>query len=142
MRILDHFGEVGPHPGRIASADAQTAQAGSRPLREIIPVLRRKLIGLQNYFGLPDKSCSLSRLHNHVLRSLYKWLNRRSQHRSYNWSSLKDMSRYFQIAPLRVSKRQTLVDWYLGLVNYTSECITEEPDAVVPHVRICVRAVR
>jgi hypothetical protein len=29
-----------------------------------------------------------------------------------------------------------------GLVNYTSEYITEEPDAVVPHVRICVGAVQ
>lgn len=84
----------------------------SRPLREIIPVLRRKLIGFQNYFGLPDNSRSLSRLYDHVLHSLYKWLNRRSQRRSYNWSSLKDMLRYFQIAPLRVSKRQILVDWY------------------------------
>jgi len=27
-------------------------------------------------------------------------------------------------------------------VNYTSEYITEEPDAVVPHVRICVGAVQ
>ncbi len=27
-------------------------------------------------------------------------------------------------------------------MNYTSECITEEPDAVVPHVRICVGAVQ
>ncbi|MFT4764457.1 MAG: hypothetical protein ACI9OH_001551 [Oleispira sp.] len=29
-----------------------------------------------------------------------------------------------------------------GLVNYTSEYITEEPDAVIPHVRICVGAVQ
>ena len=27
-------------------------------------------------------------------------------------------------------------------MNYTSEYITEEPDAVVPHVRICVGAVQ
>ncbi len=30
----------------------------------------------------------------------------------------------------------------LRLVFYTSEYITEEPDAVVPHVRICVGAVQ
>jgi hypothetical protein len=29
-----------------------------------------------------------------------------------------------------------------GRVNYTSEYIIEEPDAVVPHVRICVGAVQ
>ena len=84
----------------------------SRPLRESMPILRRKLIGFQNYFGLPDNSRSLNRLNGFVLRSLFKWLNRRSQRRSYNWSSLKDMLRYFQIAPIRVSKRDILVDWY------------------------------
>ncbi len=29
-----------------------------------------------------------------------------------------------------------------GLVLYTSNDIIEEPDAVIPHVRICVGAVR
>lgn len=58
-----------------------------------MPVLRRKLVGLQNYFGLPDNSRSLSRLYSHLLHSLYKRLNRRSQRRSLNWQGLKDMLR-------------------------------------------------
>ncbi len=84
----------------------------SKPLREFIPILKRKLIGFRNYFGLPDNSYSLSHLNNYVLHSLYKWLNRRSQRRSYNWGSFLDMLRYFQVAPMRVSKRNILVDWY------------------------------
>jgi RNA-directed DNA polymerase len=84
----------------------------SRPLKETMPILKRKLMGFQNYFGLPDNSRSLSRLSNYVVRSLYKWLNRRSQRRSYNWSSFKDMLGYFKIEPLKVSKRSILVDWY------------------------------
>jgi group II intron reverse transcriptase/maturase len=84
----------------------------SRPLKETMPILKRKLMGFQNYFGLPDNSRSLSRLSNYVVRSLYKWLNRRSQRRSYNWSSFKDMLGYFKIEPLRVSKRSIPVDWY------------------------------
>jgi RNA-directed DNA polymerase len=84
----------------------------SRPLKETMPILKRKLMGFQNYFGLPDNSRSLSRLSNYVVRSLYKWLNRRSQRRSYNWSSFKDMLGYFKIEPLRVSKRSIAVDWY------------------------------
>jgi RNA-directed DNA polymerase len=84
----------------------------SRPLKEAIPVLKRKLMGFQNYFGLPDNSRSLSRLSGYVLHSLYKWLNRRSQRRSYNWSSFKDMLGYFKIEPLRVRKRFIKVDWY------------------------------
>ena len=75
--------------------------------------LKRKLVGFANYFGLPDNSRSLSRLHGHVLRSLYKWLNRRSQRRSYNWAGLKEMLSHFGIRPLRVWKRtHVVIDWY------------------------------
>ena len=84
----------------------------SRPLKETMPILKRKLMGFQNYFGLPDNSRSLSRLSHYVSRSLYKWLNRRSQRRSYNWSSFTDMLGYFKIEPLKVSKRSIPVDWY------------------------------
>ena len=83
-----------------------------QPLRDSMPELKRKLVGFQNYFGLPDNSRSLSKLSNYVLHSLYKWLNRRSQRRSYNWSSFKDMLGYFKIEPLRVRKRSIYVDWY------------------------------
>ena len=48
----------------------------SGPLKETMPILKRKLMGFQNYFGLPDNSRSLSRLSHYVVRSLYKWLNR------------------------------------------------------------------
>jgi group II intron reverse transcriptase/maturase len=87
-------------------------QMRSNPLRDWMPVLRRKLTGFRNYYGLPDNSRSLERLHSHILHSLFKWLNRRSQRRSYNWRSLKQMLGYFRIAPPRVTKRQILVDWY------------------------------
>ncbi len=84
----------------------------SKPLRDWMPSLRLKLTGFRNYYGLPDNSRSLERLYSHVLHSLFKWLNRRSQRKSYNWRSLKHMLGYFRIAPPRVTKRQILVDWY------------------------------
>lgn len=84
----------------------------SRRLNVLMPQLRRKLTGIRNYFGLPDNSRSVSRLYDHVIRSLYKWLNRRSQKRSFNWKGFKDMLKYFQIQPMRVSKRTITVDWY------------------------------
>ena len=87
-------------------------QMRSKPLRDWMPSLKRKLTGFRNYYGLPDNSRSLERLHSHVLNSLYKWLNRRSQRRSYGWSGLKHMLGYFRIAPPKVTKRRILVDWY------------------------------
>lgn len=88
-------------------------QNRSQRLGEFMQSLKRKLVGFANYFGLPDNSRSLSRLYSHVVRSLYKWLNRRSQRRSYNWVGLKAMLTYFGIRPLRVWKRtHVVVDWY------------------------------
>ena len=75
--------------------------------------LKRKLVGIANYFGLPDNSRSIKRIYVHVVRSLYKWLNRRSQRHSYNWSGLKELLERFAIKPLRVWKRShVIVDWY------------------------------
>jgi RNA-directed DNA polymerase len=84
----------------------------SLKLRSWLPQLRRKLLGFRNYFGLPDNSRSLSRLYDYVLHSLYKWLNRRSGRKSYNWSNFKKMLQYFQIENPKVSKRFVLIDWY------------------------------
>ncbi len=77
-----------------------------------LPQLKRKLTGFRNYFGLPDNSRSLFYVYDYVLHSLYKWLNRRSGRRSYNWSNFKKMVKYFKIESIKVSKRLVLVDWY------------------------------
>lgn len=84
----------------------------SKRLNRLMPMLKRKLMGFGNYFGLPDNSRSVNAVYDFVLESLYKWLNRRSQRRSYNWHGFKAMLRYFQINRLRVYKRNVLVDWY------------------------------
>ena len=81
-------------------------------LRDWLPQLKRKLTGFRNYFGLPDNSRSLANLYDYVLHNLYKWLNRRSGRKSYNWRNFKKMIEYFNIESIKVSKRNILVDWY------------------------------
>jgi len=84
-----------------------------QPVGTLLAQLKRKLVGIANYFGLPDNSRSLKRLYFHVLGSLFKWLNRRSQRHSYNWEGLKALLSDFSIRPLRVWKRpHIIVDWY------------------------------
>ena len=83
-----------------------------RRLNHLMPQLKRKIVGFRNYFGLPDNSLSVGRIYGQILHSLYKWLNRRSQRRSFTWSGMKEMLRYFGIQPMRVSKRLIAVDWY------------------------------
>nr|WP_252010334.1 hypothetical protein [Ferrimonas sp. SCSIO 43195] len=64
---------------------------------------------------MPDNSRSLTGLYKHVIDSLYKWLNRRSQRRSYNWAGLKQMLMCFGIGGMRLRRRINVkVDWYLG----------------------------
>ncbi|MCD9459049.1 hypothetical protein LU351_08515 [Marinibactrum halimedae] len=77
-----------------------------------MPILKRKMVGIANYFGLPDNSLSVMRINDFIFHTLYKWLNRRSQRRSFNWQGMKEMLGYFEIRPMRVRKRAIVVDWY------------------------------
>ena len=81
-------------------------------LNHFMPMLKRKMDGFRNYFALPDNSLSVSRVSSHIFHSLYKWLNRRSQRRSFNWHGMLEMLKYFQIQDMKVTKGHTFIDWY------------------------------
>ena len=66
-----------------------------RRLDHWMPQLKRKIVGYGNYFALPDNSLSVGHIYSHILKSLHIWLNRRSGRRSYTWSGMKEMLRYF-----------------------------------------------
>ncbi|MEO1295333.1 MAG: group II intron maturase-specific domain-containing protein [Cyanobacteria bacterium J06636_16] len=48
-----------------------------------------KLRGHFNYFGVTDNSPALQRFTKAVRHLLFKWLNRRSQRRSFTWASFQ-----------------------------------------------------
>jgi len=81
-------------------------------LNHFMRQLKRKIDGFRNYFALPDNSLSVGRIYDHILHSLFKWLNRRSQRRSFNWHGLKEVLKYYRIEPMTVRKRHITVDWY------------------------------
>ena len=56
----------------------------NKRLRRLFPKLIAKLRGYNNYYGLIGNYGSLSKFYEQVKRILYKWLNRRSQRRSFN----------------------------------------------------------
>lgn len=60
-------------------------------LRPFMTTLARKLQGHWNYFGVPHNSKSLWRFYCHAIGLVYKWLNRRSQRRSFTWARLNTM---------------------------------------------------
>lgn len=53
----------------------------------------RKLRGYWNYYGVRGNSQSLSRFYEQCQRLLFKWLNRRSQKRSYTWDEFDALIR-------------------------------------------------
>ena len=54
-------------------------------LRKLIDLLNIKLKGYYNYYGVIGNYKMLEKMNLIVKRLLYKWMNRRSQRRSFNW---------------------------------------------------------
>ncbi|MFT5207474.1 MAG: RNA-directed DNA polymerase [Candidatus Omnitrophota bacterium] len=56
-------------------------------LQKIWELAKLKLIGHYNYYGYGCNRAKLSHFYHEAIRSLFKWLNRRSQKKSYTWGS-------------------------------------------------------
>jgi len=63
----------------------------SLTLKQLAPTLRRKLLGHYNYYGVIGNSNSLGKYQHWSQQIIFKWLNRRSQRRSYNWTGFSQM---------------------------------------------------
>jgi RNA-directed DNA polymerase len=64
-----------------------------------------KLRGLKNYFGVIGNSASLQAIGLIFERTLYKWLNRRSERKSYNWKTYAQMLRFFKVEDAKKLKK-------------------------------------
>jgi group II intron reverse transcriptase/maturase len=67
--------------------------------------LNRKLRGYNNYYGIADNSQRLGQFHYAAMRILHKWLNRRSQRRSYNWAGFQMLLQHFEVEQPRIVHR-------------------------------------
>lgn len=81
-------------------------------LNNLIPALNRKVQGFRNYFALSGNSRSINNIFDRILKSLLKWLNRRSQRKSFTWKGMKSMLKHFGFQSMRVRKPRVVVDWY------------------------------
>ena len=71
------------------------------PLKEWWPVLKAKLIGHYNYFGISGNMRCLRQFYGQVISMVFKWINRRSQKKSMNWRHYQG---YLQRYPLPTPK--------------------------------------
>ncbi|MBO6000971.1 MAG: group II intron reverse transcriptase/maturase [Spirochaetales bacterium] len=68
------------------------------PTLEVIKWLNQVLVGYYHYYGITDNSVMLGNFKHKVEALLFKWLNRRSQKRSYRWANLYDLLNDFPLA--------------------------------------------
>ena len=68
------------------------------PTLEVIKWLNQVLVGYYHYSGITDNSVMLGNFKHKVEALLFKWLNRRSQKRSYRWANLYDLLNDFPLA--------------------------------------------
>lgn len=77
-------------------------------IRQVMKKLNSKLLGHWNYYGVHGNSKSLGQYWAIVCRLLNKWLNRRSQRRSYNWEQLKRLLQRHAVTKPRIRERGRL----------------------------------
>ncbi len=74
-------------------------------LKELFRRLNEKLRGYYNYYGIIGNSKSVNSFFWRAMHILYKWQNRRSQRRSYNWHGFRQLLRHFQVVGPRIKVR-------------------------------------
>jgi len=72
---------------------------------ELFKALNAKLRGYYNYFGVYGNLSSLNTFYLYAVRALLKFLNRRSQRKSYNWLAFIQLMKQFGIVKPRIVGR-------------------------------------
>ena len=78
------------------------AEMRTVPLEQIIKKINQILVGYYHYYGITDNFAGINDFSYRVRRSLYYWLNRRSQKKSYTWNSFNMMLKEYPLAPPRI----------------------------------------
>lgn len=69
---------------------------------DILDSFSAKLAGHFNYYGVSGNMAMLSSYYHHAIRIVFKWLNRRSQRKSYNWHGFIELLNQFHIPRPRI----------------------------------------
>ena len=71
-------------------------------LKLIIGKLNQILVGYYHYYSMTDNFRAIESFRYRVERSLFYWLNRRSQKISYTWTEFNDMMKVYPLARPRI----------------------------------------
>ena len=73
------------------------ASRNAMKLGKLWELAKSKIRGHYNYFGYWSTQHRLNHFYQEAVRSLFKWLNRRSQKRSYTWKDSEKGWKTFQV---------------------------------------------
>lgn len=69
---------------------------------DIMDSFSAKLLGHFNYYGVSGNIDMLSSFYHHACHIVFKWLNRRSQRKSYNWHGFDELLKQFNVPRPRI----------------------------------------
>ncbi len=69
---------------------------------EVIKWLNQVLVGYFHYYGITDNLKMLENFVYQIRKLLFKWLNRRSQRRSYTWENFMEFMKNFPLVKPRI----------------------------------------
>ena len=75
------------------------------PVKDWFKELKPKLQGYYNYYGVSGNYASLQQFFGEAMQILRKWLNRRSQRKSYSWEGFRALIEHFQVPRPRIRPR-------------------------------------
>ena len=87
---------------KLKEMNAWIKQNRHRRLKDLTGALNLKLRGHYQYYGITDNSERIENFLYETRRMLFKWLNRRSQRKSYSWEGFDEMMKFFPLAQPRI----------------------------------------
>lgn len=71
-------------------------------LKEQSKLLSSKLRGLYQYYSIRGNFIAINRMYQICIYAWFKWLNRRSQRKSYTWKGFWELVKYFKLPKPRI----------------------------------------
>ena len=72
------------------------------PVKVIIGYLNQVLVGYFNYYAVTCNAPSVQNVRYEVCKSLFKWLNRRSQRKSFTWDEFNEKLSHWNLADAHI----------------------------------------
>lgn len=90
-----------------------------RRIRKQQGTMKQKLRGHYNYYGIIGNYQAIEQFYKTVMRIWYKWLNRRSQRRSYTMEEFKEMTKRYEMPKPKIMeprKKATSIQYQFEFV--------------------------